>query len=406
MRIAAGLILSILWLTSAAKVAAADASVIVLGLRSLEGDDDFANGMTDALRAAAKGIAGWRVVERAVSMSQMSLAYNCEDIDTPCLNQIAKGLDTDRIVFGTVRRAGTKAKFDYEITVSIFNAGTHTIVGTETDTVPRADGKQKKALGQHGQMLIGRLAAADANAGRLSIEVNVSSADVKLDGAAVGQTRDGKLVLDNVTPGEHTLEISASGHQTNTQKLLVSSSDQSTVNVDLEPIIEPLAATAPEAATAAAQTDTSSGGGSIAWLGYTLIGLGAASAIAAGVSMYMIEFKYNDKDSSYKRLLNAGYQGQTTIDACDAADGGNRGNLNTSQFSDFKSQCRTARTFQVLQYVFLGVAVVAAGAGTFVLISDSGTGGADQPAQLKSPRLALAPQVDARSLGLHATLKF
>jgi hypothetical protein len=230
-------------------------------------------------------------------------------------------------------------------------------------------------------------------------------ADVKLDGAAVGQTRDGKLVLDNVAPGEHTLEIAASGHQTNTQKLLVSASDQSTVNVDLEPIVEPLTSAAPEATAATPEAESSGKGGSLAWLGSTLIGLGAASAIASGVSMYMIQFKYNADDSRYVQLRQQGYAGRS-IDACDEALGGDAGNLNASQLKDFQSQCRTARTFEVLQYVFLGVAVVAAGAGTFVLITQSGSGGNDQQAKQRPSRLAFSPQLDRRSVAVQATLRF
>jgi TolB-like protein len=407
MRIWAGLIVTILSLSTAQRAAAADTSVIVLGLRSLEGDDDFANGMTEGLRSAAKGIAGWRVIERAVSMSQMSLAYNCDDIDTPCLNSIAKGLDADRIVFGTVRRTGSKTKFDYEITVSIFNSGTHTIVATETEVVARAEGKVKRALGQHSQMLIGRLAASDANAGRLSIEVNVSSADVTLDGRSSGQTRDGKLVLDNVTPGMHTLEVHASGHQPHIQQLNVSASDQSSVNIELDPIIEPIVAGAPgEATSTNPDVDSASGGSSLAWLGYTLIGLGAASAIAWGGSMYMIEFQYN-RDSTYQNYRDEGYESRS-IDACDAAIAGDMGNLSASQLKDFQGQCRTARTFQVLQWVFLGVAVAAAGAGTYVLIAD-GANSDRRQARRKQPRarqFALTPQVDQRNIALTATLRF
>jgi hypothetical protein len=153
------------------------------------------------------------------------------------------------------------------------------------------------------------------------------------------------------------------------------------------------------------ETEQSSGGGSLAWLGYSLIGLGAASAIASGVSMYMITFKYNKDGSDYKTLRDAGYEGRS-IDACDVADNGDMGLLNGSQFKEFRNQCRSARTFQVLQFVFLGVAVVAAGAGAFVLISQSGSSSDEQQAKQRAPRLALTPQFDSRSLAVQATLRF
>jgi hypothetical protein len=384
-------------------VSAADPAVatVVLGLRSLEGDDELANGMTDGLRSAAKGVSHWRMLERAVSMSQMTLTHGCEDVDAACLGQISKGLEVERIVFGTVRRTASRSKFDYEVTVSIFNAGTHTIAGTETETVPRAEGKVKKDLVQHAQLLINRLAAADSHAGRLSIEVNVPNAQVSMDGQAVGQTQDGKLVLDNQPSGEHTLEISALDHQSRIQKVNISASEQSTIAIDLDPLPQ-TALEAPADAVATTAAAEESHGGSLAWLGYSLIGVGAASAIAWGASMYVIEFQYN-RNASYTSARDL-YRNRA-VDACDAALGGDPARLNASQYAEFQSQCRTGRTFQVLQWVFLGAAVVTAGAGTYVLLSQS-----DSPdraeARLKQPRLALTPLVERRSIALQATLRF
>ena len=50
--------------------ALADASVVVLGLRSVEGDDDLANTITEELRVAAKSVTGWAVLERSVFVGQ------------------------------------------------------------------------------------------------------------------------------------------------------------------------------------------------------------------------------------------------------------------------------------------------------------------------------------------------
>ena len=300
MRLTAGLVFFALCLGVAKHAAAADATVVVLGLRSLEGDDEFANALSEQLRASAKGVTGWKLLERAVSMSQMTLAHNCEDIDAGCLSEIARGLQAERVVFGTVRRTAARSKYDYEITASLFNGSTHTIAGTETRTVDRNESKQKKVLARHASELISRLAAADASAGRLTIEVNVLSAEVRVDGQLIGQAHDGKLTVDTVSPGDHNLEINAIGHQTHTQRISVNPADQSTINVTLERNPEPVeVATAPEAAVPTTAPAAESGSGSLAWLGYSLIGVGAASAIAWGASMYMIEFQYN-RDKTYQ----------------------------------------------------------------------------------------------------------
>jgi TolB-like protein len=403
MRFLAGLLLAVVCIAgSAGRVSAEQASVVVLGLRSLEGDDDFSNAMTEGLRGAAKNVSDWRLIERSVSMAQMTLAHSCDDVDAACLNEIAKGLEAERVIFGTIRRTAARGKFDYEITVSIFNATTHTIVDTQTDVIPKPEGKQKKTLAARGQTLIGRLAAADVNAGRLLISVNVSTAEVNVDGKWVGRTQDGKLALDNIDPGEHTLEVSAGGHQLHTQRLSVSASEQSSVDINLQPFTETPLEAAPEAVAAVEPADEA-GAGSLRWLGYSLIGVGAASAIAWGASMYVIEFNYN-RDASYRHFRDT-YGSNQTLDACDAALGGAPGGLNPTELGQFQGQCRTARTFQVLQWVFLGAAVVTGGAGTYVLLNESSNERA-QAARAQRPRLAFTPVIDRRSLALQATLRF
>jgi hypothetical protein len=407
MRFIASLALLTVCLGVTERASAADVSAVVLGLRSLEGDDDFANSMTEALRGAARSVKGWRLLERAVSMSQMALAHSCDEIDASCLSEIAKGLEADRVIFGTVRRTAARTKYDFEITVSVFNGVNHSISGTETQIVARADSKNKKALSTRADGLIEKLAAADVGNGRLLVEVNVLSAEVRLDGQVVGQTQDGKLTLDTVSPGSHSLEVSAPGHQTQTQQINVNGGDQNTIGVTLERIPEPteVAAAPPEATPAEAQPPAAEGGSSLSWVGYTLLGVGAASALAWGASMYILEFQYN-RDPTYQSYKNAYYnQANKQIDACDEALAGHSATLSKGDLSTFQSQCRTARTFQTLQWVFLGAAVVASGVGAYVLISESGSK-SDQQARARAPRLALQPMFDRKQLAVQATLRF
>jgi len=386
---------------------AEDNSVVVLGLRSLEGDDEFANSMTDALRDAARSVRGWRVLERAVSMAQMTLAHNCEDINVGCLSEIARGLQADRVVFGTVRRTAGRSKFDYEVTASLFNNSTHSTVGTETQTVARGDAKAPRMLASQAQFIMSHLASSDASSGRLTVEVNVLAAEVHMDGTLVGQTQDGKLAMESLTPGEHTLEVTAPGHDAHKEVVHVSGGDQSTVVVTLTRAQQDndVAASSPDSMPldAPPQPERSS----LAWLGYTLIGVGAASAVGWGASMYMIEFQYN-RDLTYQEYKN-NYKFMTG-DACDLALRGENagGALSPGQLSDFQDRCRSGRTFQTLQWVFLGAAVVTAGLGAYVLISELGhdDGPRAQAKRKPAPRLTFDPTFDRRSVALQATLRF
>jgi len=386
----------------AARASAQDPSVIVLGLRSVEGDDDFANAMTDALRTAARKVTGWKVLDRSVSMTQMSLAHGCDDVDVTCLTDIAKGLQADRMLFGTVRRtAGRNNKYDFELTISIFNAGLRTIGVTETSVVPRAEGKVKKALTMRAEPLIAKLSSSDAGSGVLSLQVNVPIAEVKLDGQVVGRTANYLLQLDGVAEGDHKLEISALGHLAVTQQIRVSSAQRSEVKVNLEPVPDPEPETVPGPVADADYEVEESGGGSIAWLGYTLIGVGAASLAGWGVSMYVVGQTNEDpKFVNYKRSF-----AQSNDDVCALADNNNTasGRVSQADLSDVKSLCSTGRAFNLLQWVFLGAGVLSASIGTVILVTDDGS---PEHAKLPRPSLTFQPQVGRRSLALQTTLRF
>jgi hypothetical protein len=337
-------------------------------------------------------------------MSQMSLAHGCDDIDAPCLSEIAKGLQADRLLFGTVRRtaAQSRNKYDYEVSVSIFNANTRMIGQTSTSTVPRAEAKAKK-LDSRAEPIIAKLAAADTGSGTLSVQVNVANAEVKLDNQVVGTTRDKSLLLEGLKEGEHTLQITAIGHLTHEQKILIASGQRTEIKVSLEPVPEPTPETAPIAALE--PTEEESGGSNLSWLGYTLIGVGAASLAGWGVSMYLVND--TNKDRTFVAYKNA--FPQTTDDVCDLADSNNTagGAVSAAQLSDVKSLCSRGRTFNMLQWVFLGAGVLTASVGTFIVVSESGAAEEQTAkARRRTQALTFMPEVGRGTLALHTQLRF
>lgn len=395
-----------LMLGHAVPAAAQDVSVIVLGLRSVEGDDDFANAMTDALRVAARKVTGWKVLDRSVSMTQMSLAHGCDDVDVTCLSEIATGLAADRMLFGTVRRTAARNKYDFELTVSVFNAKQRTAGVSETSIIPRAEGKLKKALTTRAEPLIARLAASDTGAGVLSLQVNVPIAEVRIDGKVVGQTANYLLQLDGLAEGDRKLEISALGHLAQSQLIHVNAGQRLELKVNLEPVPDPEPETVAGPVEALDPEDydyeTEGDSGSIAWLGYTLIGVGAASLAGWGVSMYVVS-STNDNETflRYKRSF-----AQSNPDVCQLADNNitASGRVNQADLNEVQSLCSTGRAFNVLQWVFLGAGVLSASIGTVILLSDDS--GESEQAKLQRPTLTFQPQVGRRSLALQTTLRF
>lgn len=409
-RCAGVVVLLVAMCTSLGSTASAeDVNVTVLGLRSVEGDDDFSNTMTEALRAAAQKVSGWRLMDRSVSMAQMSLAHGCEDVDAACLADIATGLQADRLLFGTVRRVGVRGKFDFELSVSIFNAATRSIGATETTIVPRSEGKVKKALGTRAEPVVAKLAAADVGTGSVAIELNVASAEVRLDGTIAGQTQDRRLVLEGIQEGEHSLEISALGHLAYSQQIRVGAQERTDVRVSLEPV--PEAVFAPSMVAGSTDEPEEERSGSIAWLGYTLVGVGVASFAGWGVSMYMVnDTNNNETFVAYKRAFQ-----QPQDDVCALAENNNtsNGRVTSEQLSEVKEQCSTGQTFNVLQWVFLGAGIVSSSVGVYILATDDG-GEPDQatalgtrrPARARGPSLTIQPQVGRQTLAVQTTLRF
>jgi TolB-like protein/DNA-binding winged helix-turn-helix (wHTH) protein/tetratricopeptide (TPR) repeat protein len=85
-------------------------SLAVLPLANFSGDpaqDDFAEGITDALRQHLEGIGSLRVISRTSSMHYRGSGKR--------LPQIARELNTDAVVDGSVKRSGGRVRLDLEL---------------------------------------------------------------------------------------------------------------------------------------------------------------------------------------------------------------------------------------------------------------------------------------------------
>ena len=113
---------------------------MVLGLRSVEGDDGFAQRLTSALREAAEEVPGWDINDRRVSLDQMSLAHGCDQPDASCLSNIATTLQARHLVYGTVRRSSVRTDFRFFVSLYVFDARAGEIRGSLTDFIAPARG--------------------------------------------------------------------------------------------------------------------------------------------------------------------------------------------------------------------------------------------------------------------------
>jgi len=384
--------------------AMAEVTVVVLGVRSVEGDDDFANELTQRLRSAAMGLGDWTVSDRAVSMSQMTLAHGCDEVDASCLNDMAKGLEADRIIYGTVRRTSARKVFNYAVTVSLFNGETGSIERSASVTISKQASASQLEI--EADRLIERLAVS-AGGGVIAIKINVKSAEVRLNGKPVGRTRNGTLRLEGVRAGDHKVEILARGYTPHETTVSVSEDGQASVSASLTPLGE--GSEAATLTTSSKDRDWDSGkgsGGPPTWVGYGLLGVGGASLVGMVVSWVIIQGIDDDETFlEYKDAVASGTMtGASNVpDVCvEALKGGSFG-LSPTDLGEVQNMCNTADVFEVLQWVFLGTAVVAGGLGTYFVLT---SGDSDAGAAAPKPALAVTPTLSPDSAHVTATLRF
>jgi hypothetical protein len=382
------------------ETALAQGNVVLLGLRSVEGDDDFANTLTDALREQAQEIEAWEMSDRAVSLTQMSLAYGCEEFDAACMSEITAGLKADAVIYGTVQRTSARDDFEFNVTLNIFSGQTGRIENTVSDLFPSTEMLPGEMAVKAKQLLL-RLSGAGATQGSILIRANVETADVVVDGQPVGSIEDGSLLLDNVQPGMHEVEINNSGYLPFKQSVNVVEGEQAAV----------LGILRTESGEAASLLPYDVGpeepGPSLEWLGWTLVGVSGGFLTGTIVSWVWIDSIENDsKFKDYRRRV--GESDPTVQDVCVEADGGYSYALpDTTAYEDFKdvqAMCDRADVLEVLQWVFLGSAVAAGGVGAYLLITEMGS--ERERAESRAPTLVLKPEIGPNASRVTATLRF
>lgn len=129
----------------------------------------------------------------------------------------------------------------------------------------------------------------------------------------------------------------------------------------------------------------------------------AVAAVAAGLSAYsflQIERAQNDAGfEAYRRAV--GSMQPQVEDVCAEAARGVRYDLSASELASAQSSCGRGNTFEVLQFVFLGSALLSGGLGAYLLLSE----GSEHPTSPRSRAGAawsLQPSLGRRGAGLRA----
>lgn len=103
--------------------------------------------------------------------------------------------------------------------------------------------------------------------------------------------------------------------------------------------------------------------------GYALLG-GAALSVGLSVLAF-VEIDRSENNESYDRYRRTiGTTEPTVEDVCDEAAADRSHGLDPESFGEVKSECTTGRTYEVLQFVFLGAAAISGGLSAYFLLSE------------------------------------
>jgi hypothetical protein len=154
------------------------------------------------------------------------------------------------------------------------------------------------------------------------------------------------------------------------------------------PLAEPLESE-PESQDEASSND---------WLGYSLLGVAAVSAGLVVFSWSEIDAARKDSDfRAYREAVGRVQTGAGVDDVCEEADAGRPYFLETERFKRARSACGRGATFEILQWVFIGSALVSAGFGTYFLLDDEG--------ETDAARASVTPMLGKGDAGLQLRIQ-
>ena len=305
-------------LTLAASAAHADAPgpgvppIQVIAVRSDDAEDQ-ADALTAALRNRVRALRGYSLGDGDYALEVLTLGLKCGEVpDEACQAKIGNQIHADRFVWGSVKRSKSARQVVAELHLWTRGRPSTKSEFTFSDnlTAPGDDGL-RRLVDEALAVLLERQKAPAA--------------------AATARTTAPKTTPP-ATSAPATPDPPADG-------------------------------------AAGADANDSSGSNLHSTLGWTGVGVGSA-LIAAGI-FSVVRVSSIESDDSVERYRQGFH---TDVDSCQQAEAGvpSRvpGAATPTEMQDF---CSTAKTFQVLEYVFFGLGAITAGTGIYLLATDSNT---------------------------------
>lgn len=388
---------------AASRAFAQAGAVTSLGVRSLDGESQLERKVSQALRTALKNSDSFRLSDRDVSLAQMSLAHGCEEVDAPCLKDIAETLTVDRLIYGSMVRSGDKVR----ISLFNFSASAGQVEATAERTVQIAQ-LVDPTLAELMTALSDKLAGKHSDAvGTLRVTGNRPGSSVAVDGKPAGKLNaSGELVLPQVSEGTHSVSVVTSdGRDRRELSADVRADTTTTVRALLTPPLPAIDNEALNERNMASEPEPQQPRRN--WrkiVGWTSVALATGFAAATIYSWVRIgNIADSEALDAYRQQYAKPGQPGGTDDACREAL--NRtlvmqkpGNVMAPILEEpARDLCSEAQTLEKLQWVFLSGTVVFGGLGTWLLITAP-----KEP----STTLSIRPSFSPMTASLKASLSF
>jgi hypothetical protein len=352
--------------TSGAAGAQAKKKVQVVAIMS---DDAYeqAQALTIALRSAVAKDARWELQNGDFSLEVMITALNCPATpDASCLGKIASKIGTERFVWGSMKKEGG----DVVVKLRFWDQGspgTDTALKYSSNLNDAADDKLVELARGALKELVG------PPVGTLVVLAAKPDGEIWVEGRRAAKVRDGRVRL-TLPEGEHQIELRVTGYDPVSSTVTIVSGEQA--ELTLEPAAQK--AESPDSPAPDSSSGSASSQRTLGW-----VGIGVGGAFAAGGVFSMLRVASISEDPAFEAYRNRLRADQ---DACTEAERGTRVPGAASP-DDIADKCSTAQTFEVLQYVFFGLAAASAGTGAVLLLTDSGKTRREQQAIRLRPSL-------------------
>jgi hypothetical protein len=332
---------------SASTVGAAPKSVQVVAIYS---EDAFQNAqaLTDALRGAVERREGFVLAKGEYSLEVMSAALSCPDPPDPaCLQKIAKKMQADRYIWGTLRKQSNRlvsARLNY------WEDGTNQRDVTIDYSANLTDASDE-TLSKIAEDALGKL-VGEAE-GTLVIRAGTLNGTVFVNDVERGKLVGGEAEL-TLPAGDVQVRVVVEGYRDSLASARVPAGDTEEVHLEPVPTSQPEATDRQKDRKKVAVPP-----GTSRVAAYTVLGIGAAVTVAGGVLWYMSYAQ--QQDQAYQE-----YRAQVPVgdDACEAARDANR--------QDIVDLCNKNGVTRVLAMVLTPVGLAVTGlAGVLLATSES-----------------------------------